>query len=112
MALKLLLATLGVSFFLFYLKKFLSLNPEKLWDLDGMVERAFIIMTVRQGWFWLIPIIILLRITVYLLERGHLEFLKSNEPGMLFQRVKIKSELLVDLVLSPLCALLIAYFLP
>lgn len=112
MALKLLLATLGVSFFLFYLKKFLTLNPEKLWDLDGLVERALILIALWQGWALAVPFIIAVRIMYYLAERGHLEFLKSNEPGMLFQRVKIKSEILVDLVLSPLGALLIAYFLP
>lgn len=109
-----LLATLGVSIFLYFTKNFLGLNPAFFWDWDGLVERALLVYIIRtQTMVWvLVPLIILSRIIIYLIAHGHLEFLKEDEPGALFQRVKIKSEMLVDVIASPLIAVILSIYIP
>lgn len=79
-----------------------------------MAERVLIVLIFRQNgmFFALLPFLILSRIIYYLTSRGHLEILGVNEPGALFQKIKIKSELLVDLLGSPLSAILICLFIP
>jgi len=114
MWLRLILATLGVSIFLSLLKNFLDLRKGWHLDWDGICERALIVLIFWPGglFFILLPINILFRIFFYLNLHGHLEILRINEPGALFQKVRIKSELLVDLLGSPLSAILICFFVP
>jgi len=114
MWLRLILATLGVSIFLSLLKNFLALEKGWRLDGDGICERALIVLIFWQGGvvFILLPIVILFRIFFYLNLHRHLDIIKINEPGALFQKIKIKSELLVDLLGSPLSAILICFFIP
>ena len=114
MWMRLLLATLGASILLSLFKNFLELRRGWSLDWDGWIERSLIVIIFSIGsWAYLIlPSVILARILFYLAWHKHLEILRVTEPGALYQRVKFKSELVVDLIGSPLLGILTCLFLP
>ena len=110
-----LLGTLAVSAFggtllIHFLKNFLLTEKGQLaWDWDGIIERALIAYLVAAGsWLFLIPVIILIKVVFRLATIGLIaNFLSVEEPGVVSQRVKLKSELALDLIISPLFAILV-----
>jgi len=114
MWMRLLLATLGASILLSLLKNFLDLKRGWGLDWDGLIERALIVAVFAVGsWTYLfLPSVILARILIYLAWHKHLEILRINEPGALYQRIRFKSELVVDLIGSPLLGILTCLFIP
>jgi hypothetical protein len=114
MWIRLLLATLGASILLSLFKNFLELKRGWGLDWDGTIERALIVLIFYLGsWtFIFLPAVISSRILFYLTWHRHLEILKVTEPGALYQRIRIKSELVVDLIGSPLLGILACLFIP
>lgn len=106
---------LGGTFFIHYLKNFLL--KEKIsfaLDWDGMLERlciTYILVTSLQLWLF-IPLIIALkvlyRIAVLALVPG---LGQTREPAAASQKVLLKSELALDLLLSPFFAILVGVIL-
>lgn len=108
--LSLLISVFGGTFLLYFLKK--SLVDEKLafsFDLSGMLERFFITLL----FFGPTPLILLLPLIVgikafHILQLKKLSSLvRREEPSLSYQKVKIKSLLGIDLLLSPLLAILV-----
>ncbi|MFA5113113.1 MAG: hypothetical protein WC529_02320 [Candidatus Margulisiibacteriota bacterium] len=105
------IAAFGGSLLIHYLKNFLL--GEKLplaWDWDGVLERGAIAYFVGALPHWpiLVAGVILLK-TIYRLAglaiAGGIS--KRNEPGAIYQKVTLKAELGLDLILSPAFAILV-----
>lgn len=116
-ALVVFLASFGGELALHWLKNLLvETNPKFSLEISGIIERSLIIivMFISGPILFLLPLIILIRAS-YAIISSHLEkysgIIDKNEPAMLFQRVKIKQEIIVSIVASPLTALLIGYAL-
>ncbi len=103
-------SALGGSFVLHYLKNFLL--KEKMpfsWDWDGLIERAVITyLLVASRWLYLIPAVVAVKIVLRLILIGFFANLaRVNEPGAVYQKVTLKAELALDLLLSPAFAILV-----
>lgn len=108
------LGTLAISAFggtlvIHYLKNFLLTEKAALaWDWDGLIERTIItLLIVIDRWLFLIPVIIIVKVVFRLVMIGFFAGLfKTDEPGIVSQKVRLKAELALDLILSPLIAIL------
>jgi len=106
----LIISTLGGTILLHYLKVFILREKRGfVWDWDGILERGIITYClVYHSILYLIPLIIFVKT---FLRVGLILFLenwiKVNEPGMVYQKVRLKSELAFDLILSPLFSVLV-----
>ncbi|MFA4844127.1 MAG: hypothetical protein WC632_04160 [Candidatus Margulisiibacteriota bacterium] len=103
-------AAFGGSIFLHYLKNFLLKEEATLtFDWDGVIERALIAYCFATGrWLWAVPLIIIVKIIYRLALLGFSSrWLRSNEPGAVSQKVNLKTELALDLFLSPLFAIVV-----
>ena len=108
------LATIGASLFIHWLKRFLGIKREiYVPDWDGLIERSLIFTTFELGsiYFLFIPLIILARVTFYIFSHGSYELIMRSEAGAEYQKVKMKSEMLIDLCLSPLLAIIVYIFI-
>ncbi len=96
------IAAFGGSFLIYYLTNFLLEEKAKFsFDWDGVAERALIAYLVMQpGWLYLVPAVILVKLAARLLSLRYL-------PEIAAQKVKQKAELALELVLSPLFAILV-----
>ncbi|MDD5594362.1 MAG: hypothetical protein PHG97_06460 [Candidatus Margulisbacteria bacterium] len=104
------ISAFGGAFLIFYLKNFLLEEKDKFaLDWDGMIERLLITYLIfTPGLFWLIPAVIIAKISVRLVALGFFSaLLKINEPGIVAQKVKFKAELALELFLSPAFAILV-----
>ncbi len=96
------IAAFGGSFLIYYLTNFLLEEKAKFsFDWDGVAERALIAyLVMTPGWLYLIPLVVVAKIAVRLFSLRYL-------PEIAAQRVKLKSELALELFLSPLFAIVI-----
>ncbi len=110
---RLVLATIGVSLFLSLLYNLLGLRRGLRFDWDGLIERTLIVIVFSWGgvFYWLIPILIIIHSIYYFNVRGDLWFLKSAEPAAEFQKVRYKTEIILDIILGPLISILICLFI-
>lgn len=96
------IAAFGGSFLIYYLTNFLLEEKAKFsFDWDGVAERAalaYLVMTPRL--YLLIPAVILIKIAFRLVSLRYL-------PNIAAQKVKLKAELALGFILSPLFALLV-----
>jgi hypothetical protein len=104
----LLLASLGGEFLVFLLKKLLvDQRTSFTFDLSGIVERMALVTAIAAGGLFLIfiPVIILAR-AFFILEQKELikysGILNIKEPAIEFQKIKLKSDLVITLLSSPL----------
>lgn len=114
---RLVLITLGVvggSFLLYFLKRiFVDARTTFSFDIDGILERAAIILLFLGPplLLFIIPAVVIAKITYYFLSYGHFkrfaEIAKREGPPLAYQRIKLKSVLALDLIGSPLLAILI-----
>jgi len=106
MLLRLIFGTIGVSAFLSALFFILGLKRKSLFDWDGIIERALIVVIFTTGgpFYFVIPVVIAIRILFYLNLHS---FVNNREPAMEFQKIKFKTEMLLDLILSPVLAVFI-----
>ena len=101
------LASFGGEIIIFLLKKLL-ISPKSRFsfEISGMLERAVLIpVIISDGPFLLLaPVIIIIRAVVVLWNAnliGLANILKREEPAVEFQRIRLKSELSLSLLLSP-----------
>lgn len=96
------IAAFGGSFLIYYLTNFLLEEKAKFsFDWDGVAERALIAyLVMTPGWLYAIPFVVLAKIAARLLSLRYL-------PEISAQRVKLKSELALELFLSPLFAVVV-----
>jgi len=96
------IAAFGGSFLIYYLTNFLlAEKAEFAFDWDGVAERAAIAyLVISHGPAWLILAVIALKAVFRLLTLGYL-------PDIAAQKVRLKGELALALVLSPLFAFLV-----
>jgi hypothetical protein len=108
--------TLAVSAFggtlvIHYLRNFfLRENLPLAWDWDGLLERAAVtfVINAAPAWIFLLPGIILLKLLVRLAglsAAGGIS--KTDEPGAAYQKVLLKAEFALELILSPVFAILV-----
>jgi len=97
---------------MFYLKRLLVSSTVKYSpDMSGMIERTAILLAVIAGGYWmlLIPAIVLIR-AVFVLGEGSFrnisDIIKREEPAIEFQKIRLKSELGLSLLASPLLGIL------
>ncbi|OGC32388.1 hypothetical protein A2311_00420 [candidate division WOR-1 bacterium RIFOXYB2_FULL_48_7] len=104
-------ASLGGSFFIHYLKNYLlEEKPGFNFDWDGVIERGLIAWLVIIGgsWLLLIPAIILVKFSLQLYRwQVFRRLLSIEEPAFIAQKIKIKEELAINLLVSPSWAILI-----
>ncbi len=96
------IAAFGGSYLIYYLTNFLLEEKAKFYfDWDGVAERALIAyLVMTPGRLYFIPLVVLAKIAVRLFTLGYL-------PDISAQKVKLKSELALELFLSPLFAIVI-----
>ncbi len=106
-----LISAIGGLFFLYLIKKKVTETSAGLRpDLPGIAERALVtVFTVLGGpYLWLIVPVILIKGAVLVLGLSGLTGLLSREePSLAYQKVKLKENLGVDLILSPALAVLV-----
>jgi len=106
-----LISAFGGLFFAYYIKKKLTETSAGLHlDIPGIAERTLITLFTFIGgpYLWFIPLVILMKGAVLMFGLSGLAGLLSREePSLAYQRVKLKSSLAVDLILSPAIAVLI-----
>jgi len=109
MWLRLILATIGVSGIRYLLFYILRVGRGLKIDWDGIIERIFIVFLISGGgiFIWLIPLVVLTRVFYYLGIRSRIWFTAGHEPAMEFQKINFKTEMLLDLSLSPALSILI-----
>jgi len=98
----------GGSFFLYYMKKtFVDPNSQFGFDPLGMMERLFVFFSFLIGgaWLLLIPIVVLLKSLVLFLGIKS-TILNLNEPALQFQKIKLKSNISFDMLISPVFSIL------
>ena len=105
------LATFGASLVIHLLKNFLLREKIKFrLDWDGLLERliiTYIIIAAPSLWIFA-PISIVLRIVYRIFVLNKRSTLSTRgEPGVASQKVLYKSEFSLDIILSPLLALLV-----
>ena len=111
LALPLIIATIGGTCLLHFIKNFLLKERVKFHlDWDGILERlgiTYIIIAIPNFWL-IIPAIIILKALFRLSLLGFIPGIsRTNEPGASAQKVLLKSELAFDLFLSPALAILV-----
>jgi hypothetical protein len=104
------IAAFGGSFLIYYLTNFLLQEKAKFaFDWDGVIERAavaYLVMTPK--FIFLVPVVILIKIAARLIALGFFSATpKSDEPGVISQKVTLKAELALELFLSPVFAILV-----
>jgi hypothetical protein len=105
------IAAFGGTLLIHYLRNFLLTEKLPLaWDWDGLIERAAIayLIIAKPDWWYLIPGAILLKLMFRLAGlalTGSIS--KRPEPGAVYQKVTLKSELALELLLSPAFAILV-----
>ncbi len=111
---QLIIGTYGGSFIIYYLKRdFVDERALYRRDIDGMIERLIIMLLfiLNGPLFFLIPVVSAIRIIFYLLIIARLKELRGiiirAEPSISYQRVKLKSNIIIDLAVSPLFAVII-----
>jgi hypothetical protein len=99
----------GGAFFIYYLTNFLLTEKAKFaFDWDGVIERALITYCVlKPGLLWWLTVIIAVKLAARLAAFGWQALYQTKEPGLISQKVKTKSELALELCLSPLFAFVI-----
>ena len=107
----LLLATLGGSLLIHWLRNFILVEKSPFqFEWDSLLERlclSYIMINALQFWP-LIPVIIILKLSYRLFQLGSkMTISTSDEPGNAWQKVLFKTELSFDLFLSPAWAILI-----
>jgi len=107
------LASAGGEIALHYLKKLLvSEKTAFSFDVTGFIERPAIACAILAGrhYYWAIPFIIILR-AFFFAGKGTYEkiacIINREEPAIEFQKIRLKSEISVPLVCSPLIGILI-----
>jgi len=113
MYLRLLASTVGVSIFLNLLFFALRIRRAEKIDWDGLAERFFIVLLFSAGTigYLIIPPVIIGRVIFYLNSRGDLWFVRKDEPAVEMQKSQFKTEMLLELILSPALAILICLIL-
>ena len=100
---------------MFYIKKqFVDGSIKYHLDMDGSLERGLVTLCAALGSYYLIliPIIILAKAAYHVLMLKGLEnIFTREEPGMASQKVKIKGDLAVDLIGSPILAVFVGLLL-
>jgi len=114
----LIISTYGSSFILYYIKTtFVDRKILYRRDWDGMLERGVITLLMLGGWKFIliIPVIVAVRIFYYLSFASHpkewSDIIKRIEPPFEYQKIKLKSYLSIDLIGSPILAVLVGIFL-
>ncbi len=113
MMIRLLTATFGASLVLAIAFNLLKIERRRKIDWDGIGERALIVIFYTAGgvWLLLIPLTILLRVSYYLYTHWKSYLFEKGEPALDFQRAEFKTEMLLDLILSPALGLLVCLIL-
>ena len=108
----LLLASFGGEFLVFYLKKLLVYSRARFsFDASGIIERMMLVTLIFVGgWsMLLIPVIMVAR-AAYVLDWSRLkrfsDIINKREPAVEFQKVKLKSDIILTLLASPALGLL------
>jgi hypothetical protein len=102
------ISAFGGSFLIHYLTNFLLEEKARFaFDWDGVIERGLITYLIAsQTLLFLIPVVVALKILARLAGLSGRLF-KTNEPGVVSQKVKLKSELALELIVSPAFAILV-----
>jgi len=98
---------------IFLLKKIL-ISPKFRFsvDISGIIERIILILLIDVGgtYLFLLPVVISIR-ALFVLEKGNFikfaDILKREEPAVEFQKIRLKSEISLSLVLSPFLGILL-----
>ena len=106
-------AAIGGDFMIFLLKKIL-ISPKFRFsvDISGIIERIILILLIDVGgtYLFLLPVVISIR-ALFVLEKGNFikfaDILKREEPAVEFQKIRLKSEISLSLVLSPFLGILL-----
>ncbi|MGB9613750.1 MAG: hypothetical protein ACPL4K_06240 [Candidatus Margulisiibacteriota bacterium] len=102
------LSSFGGSILLHFSKNFFLIEKTPFrFDWDGLIERGIITFClISHSYLYLIPIVIFTK-TIFRLGQIIIYnySLQINEPGTVFQKVRLKAELFFDLILSPSFAL-------
>jgi hypothetical protein len=104
------ISAFGGTFLIHYLTNFLLEEKSRFsFDWDGVVERALITFLIINSHYSLfIPVVILIKVLARLVMLGFFAPLaKVEEPGAVPQKVRLKAELALGLVVSPVFALLV-----
>lgn len=109
----LIFAALCGDLIIHWLKIFL-VNPHSRFsfDISGIIERTALILLIAIGGIYmtLLPVVVAIRV-VFLLDKGKFirfaDILKREEPAVEFQKVRLKSEISLSLVLSPFLGILL-----
>lgn len=102
------IAVYGGSFVLFYLKKtFVYPGIQFNYDRAGIMERLLVFTLFLMGnmWLSLIPLIILIK-AIFLFSGVKNSLIRINEPAIQFQKIRLKSGISFDLLVSPLFSIL------
>jgi hypothetical protein len=102
-----LIAVIGGELLIYLIKRLLV--SEKIgfsFDVSGMIERVLLIAAILGGgiFYYLIPVIILVRAFILAGEGTFKKIaciINREEPALEFQKIRLKSELTVDLLSSP-----------
>jgi len=115
-AIAVLISAFGGALFLSLIKKYITVTSVKIQlDPPGMLERSLITVFVALGSFYVffIPLIIFAK-GIYIISNltGWAGLLERREPTMAYQKVKLKSNIAVELLASPLFAIIVGIILP
>jgi hypothetical protein len=104
-------AAFGGTLLIHYLRNFFLAEKLPLaWDWDGLLERAVIayLMIAAPEWRYFIPVVVLIKTIVRLAGLAlTANISKVKEPGAVYQKVTIKAELAMELLVSPAFAILV-----
>jgi len=100
--------------FIIYLLKIMLISPKFrfLVDVSGIIERIVLILLIAVGGTYLVllPVVIAIR-ALFVLEKGNFirfaDILKREEPAVEFQKIRLKSEISLSLVLSPFLGIIL-----
>jgi hypothetical protein len=109
-----LLTSIGGEYLVYFFKKLLvDKRVGSRVEFSGMLERTILLLCIVYGglMLWLIPLVILIRAIFVLTKANFVRFsglLNRKEPSLEFQKIRLKSELLINLLLSPALGILFA----
>ena len=111
----LIISTGGGSLLIFLIKKnFTDASIKYTFDPLGILERLIITVFVPMGSFFLlaIPVVVAIKVGYYLFGlSAWSSMFAREEPAITYQKVKFKGSLAVELIGSPLFAILIGVIL-
>jgi len=111
----LIVSAVGGAGGIYYAKKQLADASEKFkLDVIGIFERLLVTGSVAVGGklLLLVPVVIAIKIVFYLSGlRKWSDILSRKEPAMAYQKVKLKADLALELIISPLFAVIVGLIL-